>query len=874
MLSAGTKLGSYEILAPIGSGGMGEVYRARDAKLGREVAIKVLPASFASNAERMARFRREAKVLASLNHPNIASIYGVEDSGPSDALVMELAEGPTLADRIRQGPIPIEDALTIARQICDALEYAHEKGIIHRDLKPANIKVAPDDSVKILDFGLAKAVEGDTTTRVAGDSPTISEIASESGTLLGTAAYMAPEQAKGKPVDRRADIWAFGCVLYEMLTGQKAFPGETTAEMLAAVLKNELDWSHLPAGTPMHVRVLLKRCLQKDARQRLRDIGDARISLDEVLADAPEAAGLAVSQPAWRRMLPWAIAAALAITLAVLAFVHFLLQPKAQQPVARFTISAPDNAGLLSYTSLSPDGRKLAFVTALATTVRTQLWVRRLDSLTAQPLLGTEGAYWPFWSPDSRYLGFYAGGKLKKVSISGGPVQTLCNAGGRGATWNRDGTILFTNAGSLYRVPDSGGTPTLVAAPNAANQFVNYTHPQLLPDGRHYLFVGQTAGTAAYTAVGQLGSKETERLPEPYSSAIYASPGYLIYAEEGGLMARRFDAKRLQFTGQAVLVAENVGRVDLQDLSASQNGTLTYRAAAGSGQAEMAWFNLKGQKVGTVGQPGFYADPAISPDGTKLAVCLVEDPSAQTGDIWVYDLKRGTGARLTFSGNNTNPLWAADGRWIVFSSRRKGDMGIYRKPSDGLGSAEVVFQSRQPMYDDGLTPDGRYASLMTPEPAVSMWVLPLVGERKPFPFVQGDFQASRGTFSPNGQFVAYSSSETGRFEVYVQTFPQHLGKWQISTSGGDIPAWRGDGKELFYLSPGNEVMAVAVKTDSRTLQAGVPQTLFQAQLSPMGGRNNYALSPDGQRLLMLVPAGDAKPSPVTVVLNWPALLKK
>ncbi len=884
-ISIGSRLGPFEIVSAIGAGGMGEVYRARDTKLGRDVAIKVLPEIFTRDPERKARFQREAKLLGSLNHPNIAAVYGVEDSGTSEALVMELVEGSTLTERIATGPIAMDDALHIARQIADALEYAHERAVIHRDLKPANVKLASDDTVKVLDFGLAKAVQGEASASDATNSPTLTHMATQAGILLGTAAYMSPEQAKAKPVDRRADIWAFGCVLYEMLTGRLAFRGESVTDVLAAVIRSEPDWSQLPTATPLPVRVLLQRCLRKNPKQRLRDIGDARVALDEVLSGSPEELpGYNTSGSTSRfpgRVLPWVLATASLLLAASTAYL--LLKPANPRPTLRFNVFPPENSNFSSgegMMSLSPDGRHLAFV-AGSSTGGYQLWIRSLDTLVAEPLPGTAGASWPFWSPSGKYLGFYADGSLKKVAASGGPVQALCPASPlsaswntAGATWNQTGTILFSSDSKLYQVPEAGGASSLVATPDTAKGEVAYAKPQFLPDGRRFLLGVKILNAVPYTAVGSLDSRKIQNLPGINSEATYAAPGYLLYTQGGELLARAFDSRRLLFSGESFPVEGNDGKNSSSTgITASQNGILAFETVPSTGQDQMVWFSRKGEKLGTVGPPDFYEAPIISPDGIKLAVALVK-PTAGVGDIWVYDLKRGAASRLTFSGTNIDPLWSPDGKRIFFASNRTGPQGIYSKTADGLGPTQSVYQlSQQPMWIDSISQDGRYAMCFSSAPTASVWLLPLFGERTPSPFVQGNsFAASRPRISPDDRYVAYNSDETGGEEIYVQTFPQHSGKWQISTSGGSDPMWRADGKELFYLSPNNQLMAVPISADSKGFQAGVPQPLFQAQLVNWIVRNLYTVSPDGQRFLMLVPAGETKPSAISVVVNWPDLL--
>ncbi|MDE3188661.1 MAG: serine/threonine-protein kinase [Acidobacteriota bacterium] len=927
------QIGPYQVIARIGEGGMGEVYRARDSRLNRDVALKILPRAFATDPQRMARFEREAQLLASLNHPKIAAIYGLEESGATRALVMELVEGPTLEERIgrpapsapvkaasaspAQSPvvkngsktdqrtvsaarvhkaaIPLDEALPIAQQIAEALEYAHEHGIIHRDLKPANIKITPEDCVKVLDFGLAKAMGPEEASADPSNSPTLSAAMTQAGFIIGTAAYMAPEQAKAKPVDRRADIWAFGCVLFEMLTGQKAFDGETVSDVLAAVIMKVPDWTALPETTPPSIQKLVRRCLQKDVRQRLQAIGDARITIEETLAgDTSAALSCQVAagkletdgrKPFLRRALPWAVAITAIVAVGIGAFAaHWVLWPQNPEPAIRFTVSPPENGELDSAgMSISPDGRQLAFVTSAGPGKPQVLWLRRLDSVTAEPIPGTEGANLPFWSPDSRQIGFLAGGKLEEVALSGGMPETLCNAPqGAGAAWNQDGVILFSSQGSLYRVPDAGGTPARVATPDPP---AGYRLPQFLPDGRHFLFVAVSMGQIALpqaarttVKVGSLDSDKTATLLEGSSNALFAKPGYLFYEEDGNLMARAFDAGSLKFTGQAARVAENVSLAGYSwaPFSVSQSGILAYRVQAGTGQAEMAWFDRKGQKLGTVGQPGLYGDPVISPDGTKLVV-VSAIPGGNTSDIWVYDLKRGTGSRLTFTAaKNASPVWSLDGTRIFYSSIRNGKNGIYQKPADGLGAAQPVFQSsKQDVNLDSLSPDGRFALYMSHTPTEDDWVVPLAGDQKAFPYLDSSFAEGQATFSPNGRYIAYFSTETGRPEIYVQTFPQHLGKWQISTAGGGEPMWRGDGKELFYVSPTGEMMSVDVATGSGEFHASPPKLLFQQRRANPGvWRNIDAVSPDGQRFLMLVPESQASSSPITVVVNWPAVLKK
>ena len=873
---------------------MGEVFRARDAKLGRDVALKLLPAALAQDGQSLARLEREARTLAALNHPNIAAIYGLEESPGLRALVMELVEGETLAEHIHRATgtgtkrLSTEEALPIARQIAEALEYAHERGVIHRDLKPANVKITPEGTVKVLDFGLAKVLsDQDSLAPVsAANSPTLSLMATQAGIILGTAAYMAPEQAKGKQVDRRADIWAFGCVLYEMLVGKQPFEGETTSDLLAAVIRGEPEWTALPETTPAAIRRLIRRCLVKDPKQRLRDIGDARIAIEEAMSGADGEAAIYGGPIAergrrsrLRRAVPWALGGVAVVFAGIAGWL--LLKPTPGPSVIRFAVPPPENTEFVygGEMGVSPDGHNVAFIAQAGPDKPWILWVRPLDSLMAVPIPGTEGASAPFWSPDSREIGFYAGGKLEKVALAGGPPQTLCDTSDTaGGDWSRDGVILFTNQGGIYRVPETGGTPTLVAAPDLAHHESAYRSPQFLPDGRHFLFQSSVGDLdEMFIGVGSLDSKSVERLSQSSTNAAYAPPGYLFYMDRSTLMARPFDAKALRFTGPPLPVAENVDRSEggYGFFSVSPAGVLAYTTESGVAPNQMAWFNRHGQKLGTLGQTDIYTNPALSPDGAQLAVAL-GGPGKR--DIWIFDLKRGTASRLNFNpADDTDPAWSADGSQVFFSSNRDGEQDIYQKAADGLGSTQPVIQSkgRTDLLDD-LSADGRYAVYATPVSmdAEELWVLPLFGDRKPFAFLQGGFHAFGARFSPDGRYLAYTSDETGRAEVYVQTFPQHSGKWQVSTSGGEQPMWRRDGKELFYLAPGNHLMTVAVGTDSASFQAGIPKELFQAQLATSALRNVYVASPDGQRFLMLVPAGEAKAEPITVVVNWPALLKK
>ena len=909
-IQSGAHLGPYEILSAIGAGGMGEVYRARDPKLGRDVAIKVLPEAFARDAERMARFQREAKVLASLSHPNIATIYGLEDSSSTRALVMELVEGPTLADRIKAGPIPVDEAVRIAKQIADALEYAHERGIIHRDLKPANVKVTNEDAVKVLDFGLAKALEGNPSSIDISTSPTISQMATQQGVLLGTAAYMSPEQAKAKSVDRRADIWAFGCVLYEMLTGQRAFTGETVTESLAAVIMKDPDWKLLPATAPMRVRVLLQRCLQKDPKERLQAIGDARIALNEVLSGAPDLAPVgrpeAPAVPLWRHALPWTVACgSLAITLAVLgwAYAHARGHTSIAEPV-RFNVPLPEKvvSSVSGTFALSPDGRQLAFFAA-GSGGGTRIWVRALDSLEARPLPDTDSPQAPpfFWSFDSRYIAFDAGGKLKKVDVSGGPAQTLCDVSGRlvvGGSWNRDGVIIFGQApGALMRVSANGGPPSPVTTLDSSRGDLFHDFPVFLPDGRHFIYRRTSSKTGnSGVFVGSLdvkpGEQDSKQLLATDLAAVYVPPigstqGQLMFVRDGTLVSQPFDADRLELTGEAIPIAEGIGFYrSFGFFSASANGVLAYRGG-GAGVSQLTWFDREGKALGTVGELGAYLSVALSPDGTRAAVGRLI-PQASNPGLWLLDLSRGTSTRFTFGLSYVDVgTWSPDGNRIAFdfSPSINGVSDVYQKLASGVNDEEPLLKSNFSKLPTSWSRDGRFL-LYTAEAEAgkdSVWALPLEGEKTPFVLLRTDSNNYDGQLSPDGRWIAYVSDESGHDEVYVRTFSLDSretasdagGKWLISTNGGSQPRWRGDGKELCYLATDGKLMAVEIAT-SPAFRAEVPKVLFQAPpriLDVDLVLRPWDLTGDGKRFLFSAPA-QQESTPFTAVLNWQAALKK
>ena len=893
-LIPGSRLGPYEITGTLGAGGMGEVYRATDVNLTRQVAIKVLPNTFANDPERLARFEREAKTLAALNHPNIAQIYGFEKANGVSALVMELVEGPTLADRIAQGPIAVDETLPVAKQIAEALEAAHEQGIIHRDLKPANIKLRPDGTVKVLDFGLAKALEPAWSANVnATASPTITSPAMMTGVgvLLGTAAYMSPEQARGKPVDKRCDIWAFGCVLYEMLTGRRPFAGEDVTDTIAAVVRAEPEWDALPSQTPAAVRRVLKRCLEKQVRERLPHIGAARLDINEALGSTGDSTPSASPRPTHSTRLAWSIAAMLGLALAAIAAFSAVMYLRAPLPVAnvyRSNLSPLSNAttDFASHLALSPDGRQLAFVARDAGD-RPMLWVRPLDSNEAQPLAGTQGAAAPFWSPNNRSLAFIADGKLKTIAAAGGPVAVLSDAEvPLPGAWNQDDVIVFTpkRSSPVFRVSAKGGTPTPVTRIASTDGAVVHAFPAFLPDGRHFLYLSQSPnGSDQRLELASLDSPEPKRLVEGASNAVFAN-GYVLYLRDTTLMAQPFDTTDLRLTGSAMpLVASldglNPTLTEGTSFAASQTGVLVYRTGAPR-NAQLTWFDRSGRTLGVVAEPGPYGNVWLSPDAQQAAVEVL----ASNASIRVWDLTRAVSMRMTSDPSDaTFPVWSPDGTRLVFASRRQG-IDLYEKSATRAGGPETVLWSDElDKFPTSWSPDGRSIlyNAVSPGTDTDVWILRLTDDdlsrsdigqlrapHKAEPLIQTRFAERQAQFSPDGRWIAYVSTESGEPDVFVTRFPDNSATSRVSSAGGTSPQWRSDGRELFFLAPDGTVMTVAFQ--SNPLEIGRPRALFGLPIIRPSSFP-FDVSPDGQRFLVNVP--QSREASIALLVNWPASIE-
>jgi serine/threonine-protein kinase len=902
-LAAGARLGPYEILSALGAGGMGEVYRARDTKLNRDVAIKILPDLFVADADRIARFQREAQVLASLNHPNIAAIYGLEESNGIRALVLELVEGPTLADRLSQGALSLNETLTIARQIADALEAAHEKGIVHRDLKPANVALTANDQVKVLDFGLAKLARGGAGGASAPgelaamtNSPTLTAMMTRAGVILGTAAYMSPEQAKGREADKRSDVWAFGCVLFEMLTRKRAFEGDDVSDTLAAVLRGEPDWKALPQGVPAHVRMIVARCLEKNRQTRFADISTAKFLLNEG-SDLATGPGLRLG----RSMVHtggWIAAAATVSGIIVGAATWAVMRVPAESPrPVRFAIVPPAAEPLMvgpdRDIAISPDGTQIVYRAGQG---EAHLAVRTVDQLEARSLAGTTGnVRGPFMSPDGQWVGFFSNrNELQKVSITGGPPITLCRVAGgsRGASWGPDDTIVFATSDSttgLLSVPANGGKPNVLTTPDRGRGEIDHLFPAILPGGRAVLFtITSSQPEDAQIAVLDLKTGQRKTLIRGGSHAEYVATGHLVYAAAGTLRAVRFDLGRLEVLSDPVQVVEHVMTTGTgaANFAISERGTLVYvPGGVSTGAQSLAWINRQGAEEPIKAPPRSYVIPRLSPDGTRIAL----DVRDQETDIWIWDLAHETLTRLTFDpGFDAWPIWTPDGRRIVFTSGRGGTPNLWWRLADGTGADERLTTSPHDQRPASFSPDGKVLVVreIMPKTGVDLMLLGTdglstglrTGKPQTEPLIATTFNEDGGEISPDGQWLAYHSNETGQDQVYVRPFPKvESGKWQVSTGGGAWPAWARNGRELFYVTAsGLMAVSVQITPDFRTT---TPTKVVGGQFFRSQAGRSYDVSADGQRFLMIKnaaaigQAADATAPRLIVVEHWSEELK-
>ena len=889
-LTPGTTLGPYSVTAKIGEGGMGEVYRARDTKLDRDVALKVLPEAFTQDPDRLARFEREAKVLASLNHPNIAAIYGLEEAGDTRALVLELVEGPTLADRIKQGPIPLDEALPIAKQIAEALEAAHEAGVIHRDLKPANIKVRDDDTVKVLDFGLAKALdpnpEGDPS-----QSPTLTAAATQMGVIMGTAAYMSPEQARGKPVDKRADIWSFGCVLYEMLTGQRAFHGEDVSLTLASVMKSDLNVKTLPPDVPATVRTVLRRCLEKDANQRIRDIGDVRLAMEGAfetpVSSQPEPV-VAPTLRVWQRPVTLAVAVLAALAVGGLAVwslmrpapgavVNSLLTPPPSMPldIAIFDVNV----------AVTPDGARVVYRGLVDG--QPHLVVRPLAALDATPLTGLgSNPVNPFISPDNNWVGFFDGGRtLQRVLIRGGPAVTIIDVSEipKGASWGTDDTIIFATRATesgLLRVAVGGGDVEVLTTPDAERGELNHFWPEILPGGKAVLFTIVPRGSSqdAQIAVLSLESGDYDVLVSGGSNPRYVSTGHIVYGVGGTLRAVGFDLDRLTVTSDPVPVVEDVlmGQGGAANFGVAHDGSLVYvrGSAPGSLEVTLVWVDRDGREESLAAEPDGYGGQRLSPDGTRLATRVTDDEGGW--DIYIYDIARNNFTQLTFhDAQECCPIWTPDGERVVFTSDRDGPLNLYLKNADGTGEVERLTESDESQDPQAWSADGDTLVLWS-NGDLHTWSSDSAPTSTPL--FQTEFEEDTASVSPDGRWIAYGSNENGNFDVYVQPFPDvDGGKWKVSTQGGRHPMWSPDGSELFYVS-GNAMMVTPITSDP-SFDYGTSEVVFEGRYNFAGPFRVFDLSTEDTRFLVTKPLGaetDDAVAPLDLVLvqNWFEELKR
>ena len=870
-LRPGDRLGPYEVLSALGAGGMGEVYRARDTKLGREVAVKILLHPFTSDSERLARFEREARMLAALNHPNIGAIYGLEDVDGVRALVLELIEGETLADRIQRGPLPVAEVLTIARQIADAMDAAHEKGIIHRDLKPANIKITPDGVVRVLDFGLAKAAAGDGSSPDLSQSPTVTSGGTRDGIILGTAAYMSPDQARGRPIDKRTDIWAFGCVAYEMLTARPAFLGATTSDTLAKILEGEPDWSALPTATPPALVRLVRQCLQKDPRRRLRDIGDAHAELYASEHPVEPTRG----HP-WQALVATAVLTGLAATIAsFLLLRHPSPTPATEPAVVRFSIDAPSGTKFPRGTAemaISPKEDRIVLVALSEDGIR-RLWVRRFDGVGSELVRGTEGASRPFWSPDGRWIAFIANGQLKKVEAAGGAVQLICNdVQGRGATWNADGVILHGSPRGIEALTITNCARSFVTRVDQVRDETSHAWPLFLPDGRRFVYLVRSARreNAGVYQSSLDGGPPVRVLGADSPMAVSAA--HLLTVDDAALWARSYDSDHPEKVGEARLIQKGVGEAAF---TAATGGVLAYRLA--TRDSRLAWFDRSGIEIGGFEAHADYEHPALSADDRYLAVERT-DPETGRHAVWVMDVRVGGTTRLTLDRTGAHmPVWSPDGRSVAFISNRHGGQDFYEHASDGTGVDTVLFRSDWSKLLMDWAADGRSIVFTREgERQRDLWRLSRGdGGGQPQQITNTPWNELQPQFSPDSRWLAFTSDQSGTWEVFVRHVSGDRTA-RVSLNSGTQPQWRADGRELFYLTLRGELIAVDVALTDAGARIGRAERLFNTNITTrlIEFRNHYVVSADGQRFLVVLSPEEEAPPPITIVLNWRAMLAR
>ena len=880
-LASGTKLGRYEIQSPLGAGGMGEVYRAKDLQLGREVAIKILPSHLSSNPEARRRFEQEARTISALNDPNICTLHDVGHQDGADFLVMELLQGETLENRLRKGPLPLEQVCKYGSQIAYGLDKAHRKGILHRDLKPGNIMLTKSGA-KLLDFGLAKATEA------AATNITVSAATTDQKTIVGTFPYMSPEQVKGEDLDPRSDIFSLGAVLYEMVTGRRAFDGKSQLSVVSSILEKEPESiTTIAPMVPPDAAHLISRCLAKDPEERwqtARDIaGELQWIGERGTQPSAVAPGRGTSKRGWFLSMAGGVLLGAAVLAAALAWRSQNTTRKESYFLAAVPLTLHDLA-------LAPNGHTVAAAGFSASAKAGDLWLYEVGSQQPRELADTEEASFPFWSPDGKSLGFFADGKLKRLEIAGGPVQVICDAPtGRGGAWNKDGVILFTPSGhlsgGLYRVSAAGGRATRVTAPDASHGVNSNRWPIFLPDGKHFLYLaanlsGQTDSDALYA--GSLDSTEARFITRATGNPAYAAPGYLLFSREKTLYAQKFDAGKLALSGEAVPLLRSVSylpRIAHNDYAASNGDVLVAQPASGVSLSRLVWRDRKGEESGIAGGPDVYANVMLAPNGKAVAFDKTDQENQNT-DLWTFDLQRGSLKRLTFDpAIDAEPVWSPDGKRILFASSRAGVMRLYIKNADGGEDEKLLAldaSDRADQYPTSWSPDGKHFLYERDTEAIRLWVAELP-DLKTWPLVKDAETTRNGEFSPDGKWVAYNSNETGKWEIYVTSFPDLHGKWQVSNNGGIQPRWRGDGKELFYLAPDGKLMATPVTTAGDHFDSGTPVPLFQAsarQAIATSERVSYDVTQDGQRFLINTQMENLETKPLMVVLNRSAALEK